>query len=109
IDAFDKAFGKDFGLSEQEGFLESGAFVQNMIGPTMLAHNWGDSGLKASVTPALFWYAQKLNDPSLLWFQNKIIADERAKFTGERILPALLLWAKSIGIDDVPPPSQKVW
>ncbi len=109
IDAIEKAFGDDFGLSRQEGFLETAAYLQNMIGPGMMVHNWGDSNLEATISPALFWFARKTNDPTLLWFQNKIIADKGKRFTGDRILPSLILWAGRTEVDSVSPPSEKVW
>ncbi len=109
IDAIEKAFGNDFGLSRQEGFLKTAAYEQNMIGPALLVHNWGDSGPRATISPALFWFARKTDDPTLLWFQNKIIADKDRRFTGDRILPALILWAGRMEVDRVNPPSEKVW
>ncbi|ODS81007.1 MAG: heparinase [Cytophagaceae bacterium SCN 52-12] len=109
IDAIEKAFGEDFGLSRQEGFLETASYEQNMIGPSLLVHNWGDSGPGATLSPALFWFARKTNDPTLLWFQNKIITDGKKRFTGDRILPALLLWAGAMEVDRIGPPSEKVW
>ncbi len=109
IDAVENAFGDDFGLSRQEGFMETASYLQNMIGPVLLVHNWGDSSPRATISPALFWFARKTNDPTLLWFQNKIITDGKKRFTGDRILPALLMWAGSMEVDRIDPPSEKVW
>lgn len=109
IDAIGKAFGDDFGLSRQKGFLETAAYEQNMIGPSLLVHNWGDSSPGAVISPALFWFARKTNDPSLLWFQHKIITAGKQKFTGDRILPALILWANSMEVDRIDPPAEMVW
>ncbi len=109
IDAIEKAFDDDFGLSRQKGFLETAAYEQHMIGPSLLVHNWGDSSPGATISPAMFWFARKTNDPSLLWFQNKIITEGKQRFTGDRILPALILWAGQMEVDHVNPPSEKLW
>src|SRR5690554_1913138 len=55
INALEVALGTDYGLSSIPGFLKTGGFLQNMIGPMGLVHNWGDSGLKAGLNPALLW------------------------------------------------------
>lgn len=109
ISALQKALGTDFGLSGSEGFLKTGSFMQHLVGPTGLAHNWGDSGLREGLTPALFWFAQKTQDPSLLWGQKALLS---APGTGEvknRILPAMLIWGAQTELSAVQAPSRKFW
>lgn len=109
IDALDHAFGTDFGLSSTTGFIESASYLQHMIGPNLKVHNWGDSSLDAVLSPALFWFAQKSNDPSLLWFQYRIVSDPDRKFVHDRLLPALLIWANTANAREVRPPAENVW
>lgn len=109
IDALEKAFGTDFGLSNQKGFLQSATYLQHMVGPGMLVHNWGDCFTTAVPSPAVYWFAKKTQDPTLLWYQSKIASEPQTKFNRERILPALLIWAQSIEVDKVPAPEKLTW
>ena len=45
LSAVEKALGTDFGLSASPGFLKTASFLENMVSPTGMAHNWVDSGL----------------------------------------------------------------
>ncbi len=66
ISALEKAFGSDFGLSNAPGFMKTAAFMENMTGPTGTPFNYSDSGGGSELQPAMFWFANKLNDSSLL-------------------------------------------
>ncbi|SDE10693.1 protein of unknown function [Dyadobacter soli] len=109
ISALQKALGTDFGLAESNGFLKTGAFMQNLVGPTGLAHNWGDSGLKEGLTPALFWFAQRTQDPSLLWGQKALLSAPAQTEVKNRILPALLIWGTQTELSAVQAPARKFW
>ncbi|MCF2494144.1 heparinase II/III domain-containing protein [Dyadobacter chenhuakuii] len=109
VSAVEKALGTDFGLLQSPGFLKTAGFFQNLVGPTGLAHNWGDSGLKEGLSPAMFWFAEKTKDPSLLWTQKKLLSAQTAGNVGNRILPALLIWGIKTNLDAVKPPSKKQW
>lgn len=109
ISALEKALGTDFGLSESNGFLKTGAFMQHLVGPTGLAHNWGDSGLKEGLTPALFWFAHRTGEPSLLWGQKALLSAPSQTEVKNRILPALLIWGTQTELSAVQAPEQKFW
>ncbi|MGV3603171.1 MAG: heparinase II/III domain-containing protein [Dyadobacter fermentans] len=109
ISALQKALGTDFGLSGSEGFLKTAAFMQHLVGPTGLAHNWGDSGVKEGLTPALFWFAQRTQDPSILWGQKALLAAPAQPEIRNRILPALLIWGTQTDLAAVKAPAQKFW
>lgn len=109
ISAIEKALGTDFGLSQSPGFLKTAGFFQNLVGPFGLAHNWGDSGLKEGLSPAMFWYAEKTGDPSLLWTQKKLLSEKSGNNVRNRILPALLVWGSNTRLDAVKPPVKKQW
>ncbi|CAG5067546.1 hypothetical protein DYBT9623_00267 [Dyadobacter sp. CECT 9623] len=109
ISAIEKALGKDFGLSQTPGFLKTAGFLQNMIGPTGLAHNWGDSGLNDGLSPAMFWFAEKNKDPSLLWTQKKRLSQKIGNNVHNRILPALLIWGAKTSLDAISPPAKRQW
>jgi hypothetical protein len=109
VSVLEKALGTDFGLSQSTGFLKTASFFQNLVGPTGLAHNWGDSGIKDGISPAMFWFAEKNGDPTLLWSQRNMMSSKNIKFVGNRLLPAMLIWGAKIDLDKVKAPSQKVW
>ena len=109
ISALEKALGTDFGLSASDGFLKTGSFMQHLVGPTGLAHNWGDSGLKEGLTPALFWFASKTQDPSLLWGQKALLFAPGQTEVKNRILPALLIWGTQTELSAVQAPTQTFW
>ena len=109
ISALQKALGTDFGLSESDGFLKTGAFMQHLVGPTGMAHNWGDSGLKEGLTPALFWFAQRTQNPSLLLGQKALLSAPAQTEVRNRILPALLIWGTQTELSAVHAPDQKFW
>lgn len=110
LSALEKALGTDYRLSQTPGFLKTADFRQNIVGPLGLVHNWGDSGDKNGVSPALFWFAQKKNDPSLLWLQKKVIAEQPGRdLVKDRTLPALLIWGAGTNLDNAKPPQEKFW
>ncbi|SKB81046.1 heparinase II/III domain-containing protein [Dyadobacter psychrophilus] len=109
ISAMQKALGTDFGLSQSPGFLKTAGFLENLVGPTGMAHNWGDSGLREGLNPTLFWFAEKNKNPSLLWSQKKLLEGTSDEFLRNRIIPALLVWGVNTDLDAIKPPTEKVW
>lgn len=105
----EKALGTDFGLSNTPGFLKTAGFLQNLVGPMGLADNWGDSGLRDGLSPAMFWFAHKTQDPSLLWNQKKLLDNPGTGFVRNRILPALLVWGVKTDPELVREPKKKIW
>jgi hypothetical protein len=109
LSVMEKALGTDFGLSQSPGFLKTAGFVQHMIGPTGTAHNWGDSGLKEGLSPAMFWFADKLSDPTLLLNQKKLMADPARRYVNNRLIPAILIWGVQTDLNTIKAPKKKIW
>jgi hypothetical protein len=110
LSALDKAWYTPLDLSKHSAFLNTGRFIANMIGPTGASYNWGDNGSGGSLSPPMFWFAEKNNNPSLLWMEKSFLnTDSFAKFTNNRILPAIMIWGKNIGINNIAPPEEKVY
>jgi hypothetical protein len=108
--AIDKAFPGRFDYSNHPGYLKTGNFLRFMVGPTGASYNWGDAGGGGSLSPAMFWFAARNNDPSLLWVEKMYLErDDYSRFTGNRILPAVMIWGRDIEIDKVVVPSQKMY
>ena len=110
LSAIEKVFSSDFGLNKTPGFLQTAGFLQNMTGVTGLCYNWGDSGTGGNLSPAMFWLAQRNNDPSQLWVEKTYLQkDDFTKFTGDRLLPAVMIWGKDLPLDKVTEPKIKAW
>ncbi len=111
LSALEKVYGTDFGLGQAPGFLESAGFYKNMTGATGLSYNWGDAGSgSGSISPAMFWFAQKNDKPSLLWVEKKHFENKDIfRFTGNRILPAALIWGNGISLDAIQQPASLFW
>jgi len=110
LSAMEKAFSSDFGLSQIPGFLKTPAFREHMMGVTGVCYNWGDCGPNASLSPAMFWFAQKNRDPSLLWMEKSFLdKEDYSAFTGDRLLPAAIIWGREISLAKVSQPASMVY
>lgn len=110
IDALQSVLGTDFGLAESKGFLPSADYYVHVTGPTGLFFNYSDCGTKGGVAPAMYWFAAKRGDPSLLCRErtalDHFLRGPRASATGaKRLFPFLLIWAPPV--TDVAPPSRR--
>jgi hypothetical protein len=110
ISALDKAFGKDFGLSDMPGFLKTSGFLENMTGPTGKPFNFSDAGGGGGIEPAMFWFAHKNADPSLLWVErNRLLNEDPKRHVSDRLLPAMMIWGANVSIDKISPPKTTMW
>ncbi len=109
ISALDKLFGKDFGLSEKPGFLQTGAFLENMTGPTGSPFNYSDSGPEGGLEPAMFWFASKTKTASLLWVEKNYLLHPPADYLQNRLLPGAMLWSGGLDIGKITPPAATFW
>ncbi|MFO7775738.1 MAG: heparinase II/III family protein, partial [Candidatus Hydrogenedentota bacterium] len=109
IDALASALGQDFGLSEHERFMASSSYYLHMHGPTLGYFNYSDNSESSSVNPPMYWFARKLDEPSLLWMEQRKLAEfvettPSASGSGGRLFPFLLIWAPTF--DTVDPPAE---
>ena len=96
-----------FDYSKHPGYLKTGAFLRSMVAPTGASYNWGDAGGGGSLSPAMFWFAQKNNDPSLLWIEKQYLnRDDYTRFTRDRILPAIMIWGKDVSMNEIKEPEE---
>ncbi len=110
ISAIEKVFGKDFGLSEKPGFLKTAGYLENMTGPSGNNFNYSDAGSGGELQPAMFWFASRLKDPSLLWVERgRLMKNDPQRHTRHRLLPAIMLWNGGTGISNISQPKSKMW
>ncbi|MFY0654824.1 MAG: heparinase II/III family protein [Cyclobacteriaceae bacterium] len=110
LTAVEKALNDDGGLSATEGFIDTGHFLKHMITPTGGNFTWADCGTGTNLKPAMFWFAEKTNDPSILWSEKRFFDQTNFdSFKGIRDLPALMVWGKNIPLKNIPEPEEKFW
>ena len=110
LSAVEKLFGKDFGLTSNPGFLNTAGYLENMTGPSGTPFNYSDAGTGAGVQPAMFWFAARTKNPSLLWVERgRLMSAPGRTFVGSRLLPAIFLWSDGTHIKNVKPPSATMW
>ena len=105
-----KAFGHDNGLSEVEGFLETGDFMLFMGTPCGGNFPYADGG-SASETMQIpmWWFAARTGNSSLL--ANEIRLLEKGKYSADRLLPVIpgMIMDFAFDPDHLSFPSSNLW
>lgn len=110
ISALEKAFGSDYGLSALPGFIQTAGFMENVTGTSGKPFNYSDAGSTGVLQPAMFWFANKTKDPSVLWVERKRLMNEAVtRHVKDRLLPAIMLWGGGISINNITPPKANMW
>ncbi len=111
LTAMEKAFGDDYGLSRRPGFLETATYYQNMIGTSGYSYNYSDSGSgRGKLSPAMFYFAKKANDPSVLWIEREYLQQADLSHSADnRVFPLLMLLGAGIKLSDINAPRKKLW
>jgi hypothetical protein len=107
LSAMEKIYGSDFGLTLNTGFLNTAGYLENMTGPTGIPFNYSDCGSGAGVNPAMFWFAGRLEDASLLWSERWFLMNRKP--SNDRLLPSLLVWNAGLTVQNINQPSEKIW
>jgi hypothetical protein len=107
LSAMEKAFGKDFGLIINPGFFKTAAYLENMTGPTGNSFNYSDAGSGGGINPTMFWFAGRMDDPSLLWSERYYLKNKN--LPNDRLLPAVMIWGAGITMDKITTPLKTVW
>ncbi len=108
LSAIEKVLKTDYDLSELPGFMKTAGYLENMTGPTKVCYNYADCGAGGGLNPAMFWFASKSGDASLLWEERGYLESDRSK-TRDRLLPAIMVWGSGIHTADIQPPKETVW
>lgn len=108
INAMQKVFHTDFALAEAEGFLKTAGYFQHMVGTSGKNFNYSDAGGGASLSPAMFWFANHNKDNSLLYAEKNYLNDGKS-MGKDRLLPAAMIWGKNMSLDKANTPKQLAW
>lgn len=111
LSAIEKAFGTDFGLTELPGFKQTGYYALHMMAPDNRIFNYSDSHEygRFGFNPTLFWFASRYKDTSILWNQKVELEATKYNFGGNRLLPAVLIWANGITARNIVTPKEKMF
>ncbi|MBQ8099383.1 MAG: heparinase II/III family protein [Bacteroidaceae bacterium] len=110
LSAVERLCGKDFGLSESKGFMQTGEYLQAMTLPSLQMYCYSDNGQRAGVEPAVFWFYGRSHDAQLLYSQLRIIRETGLEaLTRDRLAPAALLWAAGADLAHPQKPSYLFW
>lgn len=113
LSALESALGTDWDLSARPGFLESAAAIVEQTGPTGRPFNFSDGGDGVAFRTALFWFAQKLKRPDLVYFQHQLLrrglAEPGKRLPEEYLLPLLAKWTATLPKDIQPPALPLAW
>lgn len=107
IDAIEKALGSDFGLVKNSAFSKTAGYLTNVVGPTGLNFNYSDGYSEGLINPAMFWFASRENNNSLL-YSEKIFLSNGEKIFGPD-LPALMIWGSHVNTDSITEPKELIW
>ena len=110
LSAVEKVFGSDFGLSDTEGFLKTADYLENMVGTSGKNFNYSDArGSDTGLNSAMFWFAKRTQNNSLLWVEKTYMAGVDKKMGHDRLLPTVLIWGKGINLKKIEAPKQLLW
>lgn len=109
ISALEKLFGTDFQLLAQRGFLQTASFYENLIGTSGTPFNYGDAGGIEGLQPAMFWFADKMKDNSLLFIEKEYLLTSKYNIKSNRLLPAAMIWGKGIKPGEITAPKSNIW
>lgn len=90
------------------GLIKTASYFQNMLGTSGKSFNYSDAGNGAGLNAAMFWFAYQTKNNSLLFNEKKYL-DDTSKMTGNRILPAAMIWGKDLKLNQNDVPTQKTW
>lgn len=107
LSAMEKVFGKEYGPAINQGVFKTAQYLGNMTGPTGDPFNYSDAGSEGGMHPAMFWFATRLNDPSLLWSEKYQLLNR--KLSNDRLLPSVMIWSAGITMDKITPPAKTIW
>jgi hypothetical protein len=107
LSAMEKAFGDFYDPPQSEGFLKTASYLEHMTGPTGVPFNYSDCGSGANTNVAMFWFAKRLNDPTVLWSEKYFL--ENKTLPSDRFMPSLMIWSAGLSTKTISEPAAKIW
>ncbi|MCU0796210.1 MAG: heparinase II/III-family protein [Akkermansiaceae bacterium] len=99
ISALESATGNSWDMTRSPGFLGSARVQTRLLGPSGSFFNFFDCQESPSIDPAMFWFARKLDDPSLVVTQHDLLTHALKKpissekpYRENRFMALIPLW-----------------
>ncbi len=110
IKALERAFGKDFGLSKAQGFLESAEYETLGMSHTGKIFNFSDATENCQISSAIFWFANRSNNLGVLSPIKEAIKDPKCvgehgisvKTSFARLLPLFMDDIAAVDFEKIP-------
>ena len=123
LSCLQEIFGHTAGISEVEGFMQSGEYALFMHGSMDTSFSYSDGGAYADpVLLTSWWFAAQNNDPTLVYREMMRLHDKNDEaykntpidLDGRRyyrLLPAIIVAIRDFDVDSrqVNPPAKEVW
>lgn len=110
LSGLESTLGTDYGLSEISGFSKTGEYMLYTVGLNNRFFNYSDCSPSAVPALALWYFADKFNDPSLLFNEIELLTKGYyPKSEDMRLLPMLMAFANKLTLEELTPPSKKIW
>lgn len=111
LTAMQTAFGTDYGISNDEDFMNSPYFMLYATAPTGSCYNYSDCGKTVPMQPAMYWFAAKTNNPSLLIYELDYLKEvkKRVGSDNDKLLPNVMIFAKELDLNNVNEPEGNYW
>lgn len=111
IAALEKIFGSSAGLFEANpSFAKSAEWMLHMVGPSYKCYNFSDCDDDEDGMLPMWWFANKLNDPSLLIHEMRLAKRDDFTFGEGRLLPLIFGFMNPEHLKaEIPKPSKNLW
>lgn len=110
LSALNSTLGSDGGLSNVPGFSKTGEYMLYTVGLNNRFFNYADCAPGAVPALALWYFADRFNDPSLLFNELRMLQSGKYSTSSEvRLLPMLMAFAKDLNLDGIQKPTKKLW
>lgn len=110
LGALDSTIGTDKGLSTIAGFSKTAGYMLYMTGLNSKFFNYSDCAPSSTAALASWWFADKYNNPSLLYNELQVLKNgEYASCEESRLLPMIMAFANKLNLDAVSAPTNKLW
>ena len=100
LSALESALGTDWNLAAAPGFMASAAAQMQLAGPGGQPFNFSDGSQgQPMYQPWLFWFAQRLNQPALVYFQQQCLQEvlaDRLADSDDRAWPLVAKWVATL-------------
>jgi len=115
FDTIDKISKFREGFEVTNGFMNSGEYILHVCGPNGY-FNYSDGSARCSLLPVIFWFADKLDNNSILWNQRKHLAilingQTSMNFKGIDLsfIPFLIVWGSKLSSFNTKKPLLNSW